>query len=344
MIATLAAAAPYDGPVFPQNPFNPCNFGPVGVACNAVKGAIGAGKAVANFTGGIWDVMTDPVGALTKAAAAFFSAAAKLMSSSTSIEIDQKATLLVYGSVAALMLMVGVGVAVKNLGWGLNLANQVWAIPGFGLFVASLIAVPIALGLVNELVDLAVTPFTDIGGGGFNSLFGQVEKISSDNIGAFGPGSGVVAEIITAAVYLIAGVLLWLELVLRAGIILTMLVLYPVFALGFIDPARSPVGQPAGRARLHRYFDILGAVFIAKWVIAVVLALAGSLVKYGGDKGALTALGLILLVVFVPFGILAFLPVAEAAAVASGLSRAATGPLRKLGSTAKTTGKAAAAG
>ncbi len=343
MTATLTAV-PMNGPVFPQNPLNPCNFGPVGAACDAVKGAIGAGKAVANFTGGIWEVMSDPVGALTKAAAAFFSAAAKLMSTSTTVEIDQKATLLVYGSVAALMLMVGVGVAVKNLGWRLNIANQVWAIPGFGLFVASLIAVPIALALVNQLVDLAVTPFTDIGGSGFNSLFGHVEKIASNNIGAFGPGSGIVAEMITAAVYLVAGVLLWIELVLRAGIILTMLVLYPVFALGLIDPARTPLGQPAGRARLHRYFDILGAVFIAKWVIAVVLALAGALVKYGGDKGALTALGLILLVVFVPFGIFAFLPVAEAAAIASGFSRAATGPLRKIGSSAKATGKAAAAG
>jgi hypothetical protein len=340
----IVATAPATGPVFPQNPFNPCDWGPVGMACGAVKGTIGAGKAIANFTGGIWDVMTDPVGALTKAAAAFFSAAAKLMSTTTTVEIDQKATLLVYGSVAVLMLMIGVGVAVKNLGWQRNIANQVWAIPGFGLFVASLIAVPILLALVNQLVDLAVTPFTDIGGSGFNALFGRIEKMTGDNIAAFGPGSGIVAQIITAAVYLVAGVLLWIELVLRAGLILTMLVLYPVFALGLIDPARTPRGQPAGRARLHRYFDILGAIFIAKWVIAVVLALAGALVQYGGSKGALTALGLILLVVFVPFGIFAFLPVAEAAAIAQGFSRAATGPFRRVGTAARSSAKSAAAG
>jgi hypothetical protein len=337
-MSAALAASPMPGPVFPQNPLNPCNFGPIGVACNAVKGAIGAGKAIANFTGGIWDVMTDPVGALTKAAAAFFSAAARLMSTSTTIEIDQKATLLVYGSVAVLMLMVGVGVAVRNLGWQRSIANQIWAIPGFGLFVASLIAVPIILALVNQLVDLAVTPFTDIGGSGFNTLFGRVERMTSDNISAFGPGSGLIAEVITAAVYLIAGVLLWIELVLRAGIILTMLVLYPVFALGLIDPARTPFGPSAGRLRLHRYFDVIAAVFIVKWVIAVVLALAGALVQYGGQKGALTALGLILLVVFVPFGIFAFLPVAEAAVIAQGTSAAALGPLRKLGSAAKAAG------
>jgi hypothetical protein len=339
---TAMLALPTAGPVFPQNPLNPCDFGPVGAACKVVKGAAGAGKAVANFTGGIWDIMTDPVGALTKAAAAFFSGAARFMSTSTNIEIDQKATLLVYGSVAVLALMVGVGVAVKNLGWRRNIANQIWAIPGFGLFVASLIAVPILLGLANQLVDLAVTPFTDIGGSGFNSLFGRVEKISSDNIGAFGPGAGLVAQIITAAVYLFAGVLLWIELVLRSGLILTMLVLYPVFAVGLIDPAHTPLGQPAGRARLHRFFDILGAILIAKWVIAVVLALAGALVHYGGDKGQLTALGLILLTVFVPFGIFAFLPVAEAAAVASGLSRGATGPFIRLGSASRSSARSTA--
>jgi hypothetical protein len=331
VIAT-AAAAPFSSPLSLPNP---CNWGPVGYLCQAAKTAGSVASGVGGFVGGVWNILSDPVGAITSGVRSFMSAAADAMSTSTAIHIDQKATLLIYGMVAAISFFLSLIVMVRNIGFRRNLAAQIWAVPGYLLYVASLVAVPIGLTVLNEMVDLAVTPFTTVAGSGFNALFTFMEKINGGNLGAYGPANGLLAQIIVAVIYLIAAILLWLELVLRAGIILTMLVLYPIFALGLIDPSRSGVVQTAGRLRLQRYFDVLVAIFVVKWVIAVVLALAGALVAYGGASGALTALGLVVLVVFVPFGLFAFLPVAEAAAIGAGLSKAATAPLRGASRAAK---------
>ena len=328
----------------PLSPVDPCTWGPIGTLCSVAKGVSGVAASASNFTGGIWNILSDPVGAITKAASDFFSGAAQEITSTTALQIDQKATLIVYGLVSVISLMLATGVAVRNLGFRRDLAAQLWAIPGFGLYLVSLIAVPMLMTLGNQLVDFAVTPFTDIGGAGFNSLFAHMESISASNIAAFGPGTSVLSGILVALIYLVAAVLLWIELILREGVILTMLVLYPVFAPGIIDPARTPLGQSTGRLRLQKFFDVLVGVFIAKWIIAVILGLAGALVQFGGAKGDLTALGLVVLVVFVPFGIFAFLPVAEAATIGAGLSRAATTPIRKAGRAASTVAKTAAAG
>jgi hypothetical protein len=323
---------------------NPCDLGPIGDLCNAAKAAGSVASGVTGFVGGVWNILSDPVGAITSGVRSFVGAAADAMSSTTTITIDQKATLLIYGMVAAISFFLSLIVMVRNIGFRRNLASQIWAVPGYLLYVGSLVAVPIGLSILNEMVDLAVTPFTNVGGSGFNALFTFMGKISDGNLTAYGPANGLLAQIIVAVIYLVAAILLWIELVLRAGIILTMLVLYPLFALGLIDPARSGVVQTAGRLRLQRYFDVLVAIFVAKWVIAVVLALAGALVHYGGASGALTALGLVVLVVFVPFGLLAFLPVAEAAQIGAGLSRAAIAPLRRTGRAARSAATTATAG
>jgi len=154
--------------------------------------------------------------------------------------------------------------------------------------------------------------------------------LSGFGVAASGATQGFAAVVIGLVVVL-AALLLWVELMIRASLVYLLVAISP---LGF-----AAMLWPSARGFLKRTVEILLAVILSKLVICICLAIgvaalggagsagAGGLAsEAGGSVGALLVGAVLLgLAAFSPFIILKLVPVAEAALVAQGVSR---GPFR----------------
>jgi hypothetical protein len=144
--------------------------------------------------------------------------------------------------------------------------------------------------------------------------------------------SGGFAAVVIGLVAVIAGLLLWVELVVRASLVYLLVAISP---LGF-----AATLWPAARGFLRKTIEILIAVIASKFVICVALAIGVAALSGAGDAGsgqsvagsAGASLGTLLvgtvllgLAAFSPFIVLKLIPVAEGALLAQGISH---GPAR----------------
>jgi hypothetical protein len=150
---------------------------------------------------------------------------------------------------------------------------------------------------------------------------------------AVSTASGGFAAVILGLVAVIAGLLLWIELIVRASLVYVLVAISP---LGF-----AATLWPSAKGVLRKTIELLLAVIISKLVICITLAIgvaalsgagtagtsgAGLASNAGDSIGALLVGAVLLgLAAFSPFIVLKLVPVAEAALVAQGVSR---GPLR----------------
>ena len=140
------------------------------------------------------------------------------------------------------------------------------------------------------------------------------------------------ATVLLGLVAVLAALLLWVELIVRASLIYLLIAVSP---LGF-----AATLWPAAKGMLRRTIELLLAVILSKLFIAITLAIgvaalagAGTTAPGGSAADQATAgLGALLvgavllgLAAFSPFLVLKLIPIAEAAVVAHGISR---GPLR----------------
>jgi len=141
------------------------------------------------------------------------------------------------------------------------------------------------------------------------------------------------AAVILGSVAVLAGLLLWIELIVRASLVYILVAVSP---LGF-----AAMLWPSARGILRKTVELLLAVILSKLVICITLAIgvaalsgagtagapgAGFGSKAGSSVGALLVGAVLLgLAAFSPFVVLKLVPVAEAALVAQGVSRS---PLR----------------
>jgi len=141
------------------------------------------------------------------------------------------------------------------------------------------------------------------------------------------------AAVILGLVAVVAGLLLWIELIVRASLVYVLVAVSP---LGF-----AATLWPSAKGVLRKTIELLLAVIISKLVICITLAIgvaalsgagtagtsgAGLASNAGDSIGALLVGAVLLgLAAFSPFIVLKLVPVAEAALVAQGVSR---GPLR----------------
>ena len=136
------------------------------------------------------------------------------------------------------------------------------------------------------------------------------------------------AAVVLGLVAVLAALVLWIELIVRASLVYLLVAISP---LGF-----AAMLWPSARGFLRKTVEILLAVILSKFVIAVALSVGvaalsgagGSMEANGTDAGLGTLLvGAVVLglAAFSPFIVLKLVPVAEAALVAHGVSR---GPAR----------------
>lgn len=140
------------------------------------------------------------------------------------------------------------------------------------------------------------------------------------------------AAVLLGLVAVVAALLLWIELIVRSSLVYLLVAISP---LGF-----AATLWPAARGFLRKTVEILLAVILSKFVIAVALAIGVAALGGAGTAGAGQAapaaagagLGTLLvgavllgLAAFSPFLVLKLVPVAEGALLAHGISR---GPAR----------------
>lgn len=189
-------------------------------------------------------------------------------------------------------------------------------------------AVVARLLALTDAASAAVLAGTDDHALHFLSGFGATAAL-----GAGSAATGGIAPAILGLVAVLAGLLLWVELIIRSSLVYVLVTLSP---MGF-----AATVWPAAKGVLRKTIELLLAVIVSKLVICVTLAIGAAALSGAGSAGSaregfasgagasmgtlLVGTALLGLAAFSPFLVLRLFPVAEAALVAHGVSR---GPLR----------------
>jgi hypothetical protein len=130
-------------------------------------------------------------------------------------------------------------------------------------------------------------------------------------------GMPLIVEILIGSVVLLAGLVLWLELILRSIVV--------DIAVFFLPLGLAAVVWPATAQITKRFVEVLVAVIGSKFVIVATLTLAAALAEHAGSGAAdaVKATAVLLLAAFAPFALLRLIPLVEVAAIAhlEGMSR-----------------------
>ena len=234
-----------------------------------------------------------------------------------------------YASVRSLAAVLLVGFVLLGLLQGLLAGDPGGMVRrvagGLPAAVGGIVVTTAVVGYLLQLTDAlseAVLAGTDDKALHFLSGFGATAS------GATGGFAAVVIGLVAVA----AGLLLWIELVVRSSLVYILVAVSPLaFAASL---------WPAARSFLRRLLELLLAVVLSKLVISIALAVGVSALSGAGSAGTsgsvpadagssvgalLTGAVVLGLAAFSPFVILKLAPAAEAAVVAQGVSR---GPLR----------------
>ena len=146
--------------------------------------------------------------------------------------------------------------------------------------------------------------------------------------------TGGFAAVLLGLVAAAAGLLLWIELIVRAALVYVLVAISPL--------AFAAIVWPATRSALRRTVELLLAVVFSKLIICIALAIGVGALSGAGTAGTSTAPGgegfasnagasaggllvgavLLGLAAFSPFILLKIVPIAESALVAQGISHA----------------------
>ena len=189
--------------------------------------------------------------------------------------------------------------------------------------VLGMIATTVVVDVLLDLTDSLST-----------AVLGNATGPTLSFIEGFGVGAqlltGGFSTVIIGLVAVVAAVMVWIELMVRASLMYLLVAMSPLAFAASVWPAAKGV--------LRRLIELMLAVIVSKLVISIALAVgvaalggAGSAAGPEPGVGEWAAQGLGTLVVgtsilclaaFSPFVVLKLIPVAEAALVAQGVSRA----------------------
>ncbi|HUP68576.1 MAG TPA: type IV secretion system protein [Acidimicrobiales bacterium] len=192
---------------------------------------------------------------------------------------------------------------------------------GLPLTVVAMVATTAVVAKGLALTDALSAEVLDPAGSDAASFLGAISS------GASGTGGGF-AVVVVALVGVVAGLVVWVELLVRSALVYLLVALSPLAFATTVWPATKGVAR--------RLVELLVAVVVSKLVVCIALAtgvaaLAGAVGEGRGPDSAGMAGGLGALIVgcavlamaaFSPFVVLRLMPLAEAAVVAQGLSRA----------------------
>ncbi len=302
--------------------------GPAGAVGNAVGGAVGgyvADKAADAFLKPIGDAI---VRGLAGAAKKVSDEVLHFITNSASVNFNegwwandraqtlvrQIGTLALVLTLLFLLLAVVQGLFAGDVG-GMLRATLVEVPVTIGATVALVAVTQLLLGLVDGASTMVLSGVPEALGHFFEG-FGNAANIAS----------GGLAGILMVAVFLLGGILVWIELVVRSSLIYLLMAAAP-----FTLAARV---WPAARGAWRRLAELGLALIVSKFAIALALGLGAAALAGGGptsgdlgtqtgmDLGAmLTGASLMLLAAFTPFIVLRLLPIVEGAVIAQGISR-----------------------
>ena len=300
---------------------------PVGIVVDGVGGLLGgaAGFAFDQIAEGIAKWVLDAVGF-------FVGGVLEFLQSSARVDVEAAwfsgpgSPYFAVRNIAASLL---VGFVFLGLLQGL-LNGDAWGMVRrvAGGLPAAVLGMVVTTAVVSRLVEL-----TDVLSDAVlaNSDDQALRFLSGFGVAATGATQGFAAVVI-GLVVVVAALLLWIELMIRASLVYLLVAISP---LGF-----AAMLWPSARGFLKRTIEILLAVILSKLVICICLAIgvaalggagsaggAGTVASEAGSSVGTLLSGAVLLglAAFSPFIILKLVPVAEAALVAQGVSR---GPFR----------------
>jgi len=202
---------------------------------------------------------------------------------------------------------------------GMMLARVAGAVPAA---VLAMVATTAVVGHLLAVTDALSAMVLDPAGGAAGQFF--------DGVRSHSLSSGGFAVVLVALVAVLGALLLWVELLVRSAVLYLLVALSPL--------AFAAMVWPAARGVARRLGEMLLAVIVSKLVICISIAvgaaaLGGAGTAAGPDAGvgdaAARGLGALLVGAAVlglsaasPFVVLRLFPAVEAAAVASGVSRA----------------------
>lgn len=205
---------------------------------------------------------------------------------------------------------------------------------------AVLVQLPLGMVLAGGAAELTAMALSATDGlcravsVGTGGAVASMASAMSSSLSATAGGAAVPAFVLLllAAVVAGAGVLLWIELVLRAGAIYAAVAFLPLVLVAGVWPAAASWSR--------RLVETLAALVTSKLVVVLVLALGAGALGTANGRGLpalMTGTGMLLLAGFAPFSLLKLLPMFEASAAGHlegmrqrGTRAIASGPPRQL--------------
>ena len=276
------------------------------------QSATGAGSAV--FTAGATSAL-DATSAWVSAGASWFLAqVGGALGSSTRIDLSAPWFLERYRAIEALLAVVALPVlilaiigALLRQDLGLLVRSVLIQLPmGMLLAGAAIELTTLALGATDQLCRAVAGPT----GGVLRSLTSEVAAALVGASATGGTATPAFVLLLAAAAVALAGLVLWLELVIRSAAIYVAVAFLPLVLVTMIWPTLASWSR--------RLVETLTALIVSKLVIVVVLTMAvGAMGTRPGRDFATVVSGIALLTLaaFAPFTLLKLLPLAEASAV-----------------------------
>lgn len=194
------------------------------------------------------------------------------------------------------------------------------------LAVLGMVATIAVVARLLELTDALSTAVLEQGGGQATAFLAGFGTAAASATSGF-------AAVLVGLVAVVAALLVWIELMIRSALVYVLVALSPL--------AFAAAVWPATRGVLRRTAEVLLAVVLSKFVICVAIAIGVAALGGAGQaagptagvgEAAATGMGalsvgasVLAMAAFSPFLLLKLIPVAEAALLTQGVSRA---PLR----------------
>lgn len=182
----------------------------------------------------------------------------------------------------------------------------------FVLASAGVVVVQLLLGVTDELsATVARTTGVDLA-----AWFGHLAKAMSVL-----PGVGLFIVFVVGVITALAGLAVWIELLIREAGVYIVCFFLPLILVAMIWPATA--------RWTRRGVELLVAIILAKFFLVAIVALGAAAAGQSGSHPSLNAVligtGILILAAFSPFTVLALVPHAEhALSVTRGSSHAAT--------------------
>ncbi len=274
------------------------------VVTDAVGGATGA------VTGAITSWVTDGVAGLLHTIGHVISKTSSPVLSARWFKGQYLSMMGIAALIAVPLLLLLVGQALVQQSPALLATGVAKTLLAFVLAATGVVVVQLLLGVTDELsATVARTTGVDLA-----AWFGHLAKAT-----AVLPGVGLFIVFVVGVITALAGLAVWIELLIREAGVYIVCFFLPLILVAMIWPATA--------RWTRRGIELLVAIILAKFLLVAIVALGAAAAGQPGPhpslNAALIGTGILILAAFSPFTVLALVPHAEhALSVSRGNSHA----------------------